>query len=86
MDIPTLTHFFMWCTIINGGLLLLWSVVYLVAPNLVFRLQTRFFPLDQKTFALVFYGFLGVFKIFVLVFNLVPWLALLIMGCGCAAG
>jgi hypothetical protein len=86
MDIPTLTGFFMWCTILNGGLLLFWSVVYMLAPNLVFRLQTRFFPLDQKTFALVFCGFLGVFKIFVLVFNLVPWLALLIMGRGCGTG
>ncbi len=86
MDIPTLTQFFMWCTILNVALLIFWSVTYMVAPNLVFRLQSKFFPLSQESFTIVFYGFLGVFKIFVIVFNLVPWLALLIMGCARTGG
>ena len=80
MDIQTLTSFFMWCTIINGGLLLLWIMVYLVAPDLVYRTQSRWFSTPRETFNVVFYSFLGLFKVFFLMFNVVPYVALLIVG------
>ena len=80
MDIQTLTAFFMWCTIINGILLTSWTMVCMLAPNLVYRTQSRWFPIPRETFNVVIYAFLGVFKIAFLVFNLVPWFALLIIG------
>lgn len=80
MDIQTLTSFFMWCTIINGALLVLWIMVYLLAPNLVYRTQSKWFPLPRETFNVFFYSFLGLFKVFFLVFNVVPYVALLIVG------
>lgn len=80
MDLPTLTRIFMWCTIINGALLLLWISIFALDRDLVYRTQTRWFPITQETFVVVFYSFLGVFKIFFLVFNLVPYVALLIVG------
>jgi hypothetical protein len=80
MDIQTLTNFFMWCTIINGGLLLLWTGISLLAPDLVYRTQNRWFPMPRETFTVVFYSFLGLFEIVFLVFNLVPYVALLIVG------
>ncbi|MES9961614.1 MAG: DUF6868 family protein [Sedimenticola sp.] len=80
MDVQTLTSFFMWCTIIDGGLLLFWSLALMVMPDLVYRTQSRWFPIPRETFNVVIYGFLGLFKVFFLVFNLVPYLALLIVG------
>lgn len=80
MDIPTLTRFFMWCTIINGALLVFWTVWCIVAPQLVYRTQSIWFPIPRETFNVVMYAFLGLFKIVFLVFNLVPWIALLIVG------
>jgi len=79
LDIQTLTAFFMWCTIINGGLLMLWTVFFAFAPKLVYRTQSAWFPIPRETFNIILYSFLGVFKIFFLVFNLVPYLALLII-------
>lgn len=79
MDIQALTSFFMWCTIINVGLLLFLGLIYLLAPNLAWRLQSRWIPISRETFDVVFYSFIGFFKVVVLVFNLVPWLALLII-------
>lgn len=79
MDIHTLTNFLMWCTIINGGLLIFWAVMLLAVPNFVYRSQRRFFPGSQEQFQLAMYGFLGLFKTFVLIFNFVPWMALLII-------
>ena len=80
MDIQTLTTFFMWCTIINGALLVLWTVIFMLAPDLVYRIQKKWFPIPQETFNVVFYSFLGLFKIVFLFFNVVPYIALLIVG------
>ena len=80
MDIPTLTKFFMWCTIINGGILALWTLFCMFTPNLVYRTQSTFFPIPRETFDVLIYSFLGLFKIFFLVFNVVPWVALVIIG------
>ena len=80
MDIPTLTRFFMWCTIVNGALLVLWTTTYILVPDLVYRTQSRWFPIPREIFTVVFYSFLGLFKIVFLVFNVVPFAALLIVG------
>ena len=80
MDIQTLTTFFMWCSIINGGILTVWVLIYLIAPDLFFRTQRIWFPLPRETFDMLYYSFLGLFKIFFLFFNLVPFVALLIIG------
>ncbi len=80
MDLQTLTRFLMWCTILNGALLALWTGMCMMAPDLVYRTQRCFFPISRETFDVAIYGFLGLFKIVFLVFNLIPYLALLIVG------
>jgi hypothetical protein len=79
MDIQTLTTFFMWCTIINGTLLVLWATMGILAPDLVYRMQSKWFPITRETYNVVIYSFLGLFKIVFLVFNLVPYVVLLIL-------
>lgn len=79
MTIQTLTSFFMWCAIINGALLFFWFGMLMVAPELVYRTQRMWFPLSEEVFGVVMYSFLGLFKIFFLVFNVVPLVALLIV-------
>ncbi len=80
MDLQTLTTFFMWCTIINGGFLILWTAFCVLTPNLVYSTQRKWFPIPRETFNVVIYSFLGLFKIVFLVFNIVPYVALLIVG------
>jgi hypothetical protein len=80
IDIQMLTRFFMWCTIINGSLLFFWTIICILTPNLVYRTQNKWFPIARETFNVVIYSFLGVFKIVFLIFNVVPYVALLILG------
>ncbi|HHH75721.1 MAG TPA: hypothetical protein ENL03_01695 [Phycisphaerae bacterium] len=80
MDIQTLTTFFMWCTILSGGMLIFWTLFLVLAPDLMYRMQSKFFPIPRATFNVVMYSFLGLFKIIFLLFNLIPLIALLIMG------
>lgn len=80
MAIQTLTDFFMWCTIMNLTLMVFWSAIFLLAPDWVYRTQVKFVPVSREVFNVTLYSFLGLFKIIFLVFNLVPYLALSIIG------
>ncbi len=80
MDIQKLTKFFLWCTIINGALLVLSATIFMLAPDFVYAMQSKLFPISRDAFDVVGYAFLGLFKIIWLVFNVVPYLALLIVG------
>jgi hypothetical protein len=80
MNIQTLTAFFMWCTIINGALFTFWAVMCLLTPNLVYRTQSKCFDISREQFNVIIYSFLGIFKIVYLVFNVVPYVALLMVG------
>ena len=80
MDIKTLTTFFMWCTIINGAMLILSGTMLIFARGLVYRIHSKWFSLSRETFDVVIYSFIGFFKIIFLVFNVVPYVVLLIIG------
>jgi len=80
MNIQTLTTFFMWCTIINGILLIFSSVILVFFKDWVYSIHSRWFPLPKETFNAIIYSFIGLFKIAFLLFNLTPYMALLIIG------
>ncbi len=80
MDIETLTSFFMWCTILNGALLIYAAVMCLFAADFIYRMHSRWFPMSRETFTIALYAWLGLFKIGFFIFNVVPFVALLIVG------
>ena len=80
MTIELLTEFFMWCSIINAGFLIYITVFCVWAPDWVYRVQSKFFPISRDQFDVILYCFIGLFKLFFIVFSLVPYLALLIIG------
>ena len=75
-----LQAFFMWCSIINIGLLLMMFGIILAAKAWAYKMHSRWFDLSPKEFDLMLYGFLGLYKLLVFVFNIVPWIALSIIG------
>ena len=80
MDITTFRAFFMWCTILNAALILLSFVFFVFASDFIYRMHSRWFTFSRETFNVVFYSFLGFYKIIFLAFNLIPYIALLIIG------
>ena len=79
MDIEVVTRFFMWCTIINAGLLIFWALMCFLGLGFVHRMHSKWFPMPRETFNVVMYSFLGFYKIVVIVFNIVPYVALQII-------
>ncbi len=79
MSAETLTQFFMWCVVINGLLLMVWTFSCVVIPDTVYNLQSRWFPMSREHYNITMYSFLGLFKVIYIVFNVVPWIALLLV-------
>lgn len=80
MDIETLRNFFLWCTIINGAMLIFSSIFCMLAKNWIYSIHSKLFSIPREAFNIIIYSFLGVYKIFVISLNLIPYLALVIIG------
>lgn len=79
IDIQLLTSFFMWCSIINVGILIFWSLILMFASDFVYKMQNMFLPIARESYNKLIFSFLGLFKLLFIVFNLVPYLVLLIL-------
>ncbi len=80
MDIQTLTTFFMWCTILNVALLLLSSLMCICAGDWAWRIHSKLFSISRETFNVMIYSFIALYKLLIMVFVLIPYIALLIIG------
>ncbi|MBN2296664.1 MAG: hypothetical protein JXM70_29820 [Pirellulales bacterium] len=80
MDIETLTSFFMWCTIINVAFLAFSFLFCAFGGDFIYRMHGKWFPMSRETLTVVLYSYMGIYKIVIIVFNLVPYLALSIVG------
>ena len=69
-----------WCAIINMGILLWWFLFLTFAGDWVFRVHSRFFQLNRDQFNGIHYAGMAFFKLVVFMFNIVPYLALRIVG------
>lgn len=79
MDMQMIETFLMWCTIINGGLFVFSAIFLTFGGGFVYRFHGDLFNISREAFNVVIYSFLGIYKIFFITFNIVPYLALRIM-------
>ncbi len=67
-----------WCTVINTGLLLFWFIFYLLAYKQIKFWHTKIFSLSEKQFNEIHYKGILYYKIGIVLFNFVPYLAIVI--------
>ncbi len=79
MPIETLQEILGWCSLINMGLLLWWFLAFVFAHDWMYDLDSRWFKLSVEQFDAIHYGAMGVMKMMVFVFNLVPYVVLRIL-------
>ena len=80
MTIETIRSALAWCTLINWALLIWWFLFLTLAHDWTYRFHSRWFKLSVEKFDSIHYAGLALFKTAVIVFNLVPYLALRIVG------
>lgn len=80
MTIEIIRNTLAWCTVINIGLLLWWFLFITLAHDWIYRLHRKWFNLSVEKFDAIHYATMAIFKIGIFLFNIVPYLALRIVG------
>jgi len=70
-----------WSTVVNLGILLLWFFFFAVAHDWMYRMHKKWFNLSPEAFDALHYGGMGLYKLGILLLNLVPYLVLRIAVC-----
>lgn len=79
MTLQQLTEFFKWMTIINIVLFALSAVLIMILRGFICKMHGKMFGINEDKISVILYSYLGVYKIFVITFNIVPYIALAIM-------
>jgi hypothetical protein len=79
MSIEVARQALLWCSVINYAMLLLWFVIFVFAHDTLYRLQLRWFQLSVDQFDLINYVLMAVYKLGIVLLNIVPCIALYIV-------
>ncbi len=77
--IDSVTTFLGWCTVINIAVLTFSSLLIITFKNPVSKIHSKLFGLNEESLPLIYFQYMGNFKIAIIVFNLVPYIALKVM-------
>ena len=80
MTVQMVRNAFLWCFIINTGLLLWWFLMFSLARDWIYRMHGRWYSIPEDRFDSIHYTGIMIFKIAIFMFNLVPYIALCIVG------
>lgn len=79
MTIDQLQAFLTWCAGIHYAILLVWFGVFVLAHDWLYRVHSRWFKLSEEMFDALNYAGVAVYKIGIMLFVLVPLIALLVL-------
>ena len=79
MTIDVFKDFLLWSTAINYGILLIWFGVFICAHDWLYLVHTRWFKLSVENFDVLNYAGVAIYKIGIMLFNLVPLIALYVI-------
>jgi len=80
MTIEIIRDVLAWCTVINVALLLLWFMFFALAHDWLYKVHGKWFALPVEKFDAIHYAGMAFFKLCIFLFNIVPYLALRIVG------
>ncbi len=79
MTVEALTTFFGWMAVLNIAYLLIATVMLTVARGWVSNLHHRLMGPNEKDLEMAYFNWLGTYKIMVMVFSVIPYVALRLM-------
>jgi hypothetical protein len=75
MTIDAVRRVLLWCTVINYGILVVWFLVFLLAHDWMYQFHGRWFHLSVDQFDMLHYAGISVYKLGIMLLNLVPYIA-----------
>ncbi len=76
MSIETVRNALLWCAVINYGILLVWFLFFMLAHDWIYLFHSRWFHFSVEQFDMLHYAGMSVYKIGIILLNLVPYIAL----------
>jgi hypothetical protein len=80
MTLDLARSFFLWCTVINYGLLVAWALLFLFAHDRLLRLWGKIVRVSAEQFDMLNLAGITLYKMGIFLFNLVPCIVLYIIG------
>ena len=80
MTVHILREVLGWCAVINMGLLLFSAIFVVLLRGPISRIHAKMFNLDESDLSLAYFQYLAQYKIAIIVFNIIPYFALRIVG------
>ena len=72
----TLIEFFGWSTVINFTILLLSTLTISFFRETIIKIHSELFNLNKEDLGRAYFNYIAIYKILIIVFNFVPYLAL----------
>lgn len=79
ITMDALTTFLGWCAVINIAVLLLSTLMIMAMKDTATRFHSKMFGVSQTELPMVYFEYLGNYKIALYILNIVPYIALKIM-------
>lgn len=76
MSVKEIHDFLLYSLIINYLILLVWFGFLVLAHDFVYRLHSRWFNFSMQTFDTIHYSSMAIYKVGIVLLNLVPLIAL----------
>ena len=80
MSIIEITSFFGWCTVVNFALYTITVSVLLLFKASIKNIHSKLTGVATDKLDVLYFNYLGQFKLAILIFSLTPYLALKLMG------
>ena len=80
MGIELVRNALLWCTLLNYALLLVWFVLFALPHNWLYQLCAKWCRLTLEQFDAINFAGIVLYKAGILLLNLVPYIALRIVG------
>lgn len=80
MDLDFWCRFLLYTLALNYSILMLWFLLIVFARDWVKQLHGQRFQLSDLTFDAIHYGGMALYKVGIFLFNLVPLIAIYLMG------
>ncbi|MDA0832362.1 MAG: hypothetical protein O2955_13765 [Planctomycetota bacterium] len=76
MALETARTFLLWCFVINYAILVVWFLMFWRGRNWIHRFHGECFRMSTEQFDAIHYLLLGIYKIGLILFVIVPYVAL----------
>ena len=80
MTVNILREVLGWCAVINIGLLIFSTIFVVFLRGPISRIHAKMFNLNEGDISLAYFRYLAQYKIAIIVFNIIPYFALRIVG------